>query len=475
MNATQATTEKLNVTQEKIPQSQIRLKIEIPGTKSQSIYEDVVKTLSKTVNIPGFRKGKIPRHVLLQRLGKEALKGSALEKLVQTFTEQAIAQESITALGNFELELEFDQLIKEFEPGQDFIFNITVDIPPEIKIGDYSNLQIKAEEVIFDAQKVDSYLEEQRLKEATLVPVEGRPAVMGDVAIIDYQGRFTDVPEGENAKIPGGDATDFEMELADGRFIEEIMEGVIGMNIGDTKEIEVNFSSNYSAPLLAGKQTIFSVTLISLKEKELPALNDDFAQEISDCETMEELRELITTRFKEKAEDQTKTNKEEVLVQELSKLVEAEFPETIIQQEVNQMLTQTAMEMERMGYDIKSMFTESRMAELRELSRPEAIAKLKQSYGLEEVAKRESLIVTDEELETRFTEIKTELKGRSIDEQRLRELIKSDMIKEKSVQWLEEHATIELVAEGSLPSEEQDDLVPIDTENQPLEVEVLGN
>ncbi|HEY9701160.1 MAG TPA: trigger factor, partial [Allocoleopsis sp.] len=377
MNATQATTEKLNVTQEKLPQSQIRLKIEIPGSKSQSIYENVVQNLSRTVNIPGFRKGKIPRHVLLQRLGKEALKGSTLEKLVQTATEQAIEQESITAIGNYQLESPFEELIKEFEPGQDFIFNITVDTPPEINIGDYSNLKIQAEEVIFDAQKVDTYLEEQRRKESTLVPIEGRPAIMGDVAIIDYQGRFTDVPEGENANIPGGDATDFEMELSAGRFIQEIMDGVIGMNIGDTKEIEVNFPSDYSAPPLAGKHTIFTVTLKSLKEKEFPALNDDFAQEISDCETMDELRELITTRFKEQAEDKTKTNKEEALVKELAKLVEAEFPETIIQQEVNNMLTQSAMQMEQMGFDIKSMFTESRIAELRELSRPEAIAKLK--------------------------------------------------------------------------------------------------
>jgi trigger factor len=451
MNATQEQT--IKVSQSKLPHSQVKLEIEISGTETGSVYEKVVKDLLRNATIPGFRRGKVPRNVLFQRLGKDTIKANVLESLLQSKIDPAIKQENIKSLGNYQIIDGFEELVSNFTPGENFTFAISLDVPPEVTLGDYGNLSVKAEEVVFDPSTVDKYLEEQRAKESTLVPVEGRSAQSGDVAIVDYEGRFTDVSEGEDPAIPGASAKDFELELTEGRFIKDIVDGVIGMNIGETKDLDVNFPEDYPAPNLAGKKTIFTVTVKSLKEKELPAFDDDFAQKVSDCETMVELRELIETRFKEKAENKTKTNKEEALVAELVKLVEVELPETMIRQEVDQMLTQSAMQIAQMGMDIKQLFTADRVEQLRSASRPEAIDRLKQSLGLDEVAKQQSLAPTEEEIQTRFTEVKEELKDRDIDESRLLDLIESDLIREKAVQWLEERANIELVPEGSLKVE----------------------
>ena len=442
----------MKVTQEKLPHSQLGLEIEIPAETTKKVYEKVVQNLARSADIPGFRKGKVPRQILLQRMGPQRIKEAALEDLVQDSLKQALNQESIEALGNYKLVSTYEELNGQFKPGEPLTFKASVDVPPQVHLAEYRGLSVKAEETQPDAEAVDKFLEERRVEQATLIPVESRPAQMGDVAVVDYTGKFAG--DGEDAtEISGAQATDFQIELESGRFLEDIVQGIVGMNPGETKEVPVSFPEDYPREDLAGKSAMFTISLKELKEKELPQLDDDFAQEVSEQETLAELREFLEKQFQEKAEQETTASKEQALLAALLEKVEIELPETMVEREVETLLTQTAMQMESYGMDIRKLFNAETIPQLKERSRPDAMLRLSQHLALLEVAKRESLTVEPEEIETRVKEVLEQLAGQSVDQGRVREVVESDLLKEKALKWLEEHGTIELVPKGSLTPE----------------------
>lgn len=458
----------MKVTQEKLPKSQIGMEIEITPEMSKKAYEQVFQDLTRNANIPGFRKGKVPRQVLLQRFGTTRLKAAAVEELIQDGVKQAIAIASIEAIGNYQLRSNFEELVSQYEPGKALTFSAAVDVLPEVHLSEYTGWNLKVESGKNDPEAVDNFLEERRKEQATLVPVEGRPAQMGDIAVVDFTGTL--VSEGSSSEtpveIPGGSATDFQVELAEGRFIAGFVDGIVGMTPGETKEIAVTFPETYAEKSLEGKPAVFTITLKEIKEKELPSVNDDFAQEISEMQTLEELRSTLETRFKEKADKETAANKEQAILDELVKHVEVELPSTLIEQEIDGMLTQTAMQMSNQGVDIKKLFTAEIIPQLRERSRPDAIDRIKRTLALGEVAKRESISVEPTDVDAKVKELMAQYQDRDIDPQKLRDYVAEDLLKEKIIKWIEENSTIELVEAGSLStseeqtSQEESDLTP---------------
>lgn len=443
----------MKVTQEKLPASQIGLAIEISAEKSQQTYNQVIQKLTRTMNVPGFRKGKVPRHILLQRLGSVQVKAAALEELIQTGITNAIKQEEIQAIGQPQLRSSFEELIAQYEPGKTLHFFAAVDVQPEVNLTQYTGLHIKAEEVKYNPEKVDKLLAEQRSEMATLIPVEGRAAQLGDVAIVDFKGYLAQTGEEEPQEIAGASADDFQLEIQQERFIPGFIDGIVGMQPGETKEVVAQFPEDYPQQEVAGREAVFTVTLKDLKEKELPELDDDFAQEVSEFQTLAELRSSLEERFRAEAEQQTKTNKAAALTNELVKYLEVDLPETLIDQEVNAMLTQAAMQLSQQGIDVKKLFTQESVAKLRENSRPEAIERLKSALVLQEIAQRESISVDKSEVEAKAKEILSQYSSDDIDLNRLREVVEEDLLKEKIMSWLEEHSTVELLPEGSLSSE----------------------
>jgi trigger factor len=461
----------MKVTQSKLPASQIGLEIEIPPELSKQSYEKVIREFSRSANIPGFRKGKVPRPVLLQRLGTTRIKAAAVEQMIQDCLEKAIEQEKIDAMGNYQLRSNFDELITQFEPGVALTFSASVDIPPQVTVGDYKGLQVKAEEIQYDPEDVEKFLEEQRQEQGTLIPVEGRPVQFGDQAVLDYSGKLVNPPEGVSADIPGGAAENYQMEIAPGRFIEGFVEGIVGMNLGETKEISVDFPDDYANADLAGQAAKFTITVKELKEKELPELDDDFAQAVSEYETLAELRESVESDFKAKAEAQMKANKHDALKKALLEKVEVEVPETMINQEVDNLLMQAAMQLQRLGVDVKQLYTKENLPQLREKSRPEAIDKIKLSLAIKEVIARESLEVEPTEVENRIAEVKTQV-SEELDLDRLQEVVKDELLQEKALDLLADHAQIELVPPGTLATdaaaEEHEEADDKDAESEPM-------
>jgi len=446
----------MKVTQEKLPASQIGLEIEITSEMSKQAYEKTLKEFTRSANIPGFRKGKVPRQILIQQFGSARIKRAVIEELVETSLQQALDQEKIEALGNVELRSSVDELVAQFEPGTGFTFSATVDVSPTAHLAKYRDFTVQAEEVQYDPGQVDQVLEDYRKQTATLVPVEGRPAQPEDVAVVDFTGRLVspDGTEGEAQEIPGGNASDFEIELVEGRFIAGFVDGIIGMTLGETKEVSVSFPEDYLQEDLAGQAAVFTITLKDLKERELPDLDDDFAQEVSRFETMTELRESLESKFQQEAEQKTKSNQEQALLNELDKQLEVECPETLIRREVDYLVTQTAMRLSDQGIDVKKALTADLVQRLREQSRPEAIARLRRTLALGEVAKQESITVARDEVNAKVREFLSTYKGDDIDLERLQSMVEEDLMQSKIFEWLAQHNTIELVPEGSLKPEE---------------------
>ncbi|MEM8806540.1 MAG: trigger factor [Cyanobacteria bacterium P01_G01_bin.38] len=440
----------MKVTQETLPDSQLGLEIEVPADLSGQAYEKVLRNYMQTANIPGFRRGKVPRQILIQRLGSTRLKAAALEDLVQAAIDKAIEQEAIEALGNYQLRSSFEDLVNQYEPGKQLTISASVDVPPRVTLAKYKGLSIKAEESKYDATRIDETFERYRENMATLVPIEDRAAQEEDVAVVNFVGKLTE--EGKDPEeFEGGSAEDFQVEIKEGRFIPGFVEGIVGMKIGETKDVELAFPEAYPQESLAGKPAVFTITLNELKEKELPDLDDEFAQEVSEFETLEELKASLEERYQKEADDATKANKEKSLLDELVIHLEAEIPKTLVQREVDFIVTQTVMQLANQGIDVNKFLTKELVSNMRDNARPEAIERLRRTLALGEIAKQESIKVEESAVEARIKEMMAEVDDPSqVDPERLQQVVNEDLLKEQILAWLEENSEIELVPEGTL-------------------------
>ncbi len=442
-SATRPATADLLVKSTARPGSRVALELAISGSRSQASYEAAVQSLSRTVKLPGFRKGKVPKAVLLQQIGPLRIRATALEDLVDSACRDAMAQESVAALSRPELTEGFDVVLERFEPGTDLTITLELDVEPTPTLKKTKGLKAEAEAVTFEPERVDDLIEQSRRQLATLVPVEGRPAASGDVAVLSFCGVYADTDE----PISGGSSDAMEVELEDGRMIPGFVEGVIGMAMGETKTIDCQFPESYAQEDAAGRKARFEITLKDLKTRELPNLDDSFAQQASDKQTLSELRQDLEQRLKDDAERRAKAARHEALLSALVEELEVELPETLIQQEIRTLIEQTAGQIAQQGMDVKKLFTPDLVRSLMETSRPEAEQRLRRSLALQALAKAEAIEVAEADLETKIKEISRGLSNQGpIDPQRLRQAVANDLLQDKLLDWLEANCTVTTTA-----------------------------
>jgi trigger factor len=443
----------MKVTQEKLPASQIGLEIEVPAENAKKTYDKVVNNLLRTVRIPGFRPGKVPRQVLMQRFGAQSINSEVVQELVDQSIKTAMEQENITAIGSLQLRSSFDELVADFDPTKSLTFSAAFDVQPEVVLKTSSGFKLKAEEIKPELDQVDKTLDGYRTQMATLVPVEGRAIKVGDVAVVDFHGRYTPADGGEEKDVPGGKAENFSMDIETDRFIPGFVDGVIGMNSGETREITTQFPIDYGSEEVAGCEAKFSITVHEIKERELPELDDEFATEVSDGEfaTIADLRAMLEERYTDEAADKTQQNKETAMLAALLEQVEVDLPATLVEQEVDSMLMQSAYQLQSQGIDVRQLFNQETVPRLKENSRPEAINRIKRTMALGEIAKQQKLEVLPSELDAKVAEALAEMGDtREIDPERLRSALQEEILKEKIMAWVEANSTIELVPAGSL-------------------------
>ena len=423
-----------------LPKSRIAIELEIPSSSCKECFEDSLKTISRSAKIPGFRVGKIPKQVLIQRIGITHLYASALEKLIDKSWNEALQLKSIEPLCEPELVEGFENLVKKFNPERNLKLILETDVAPALKLKQTKSLKIDFNKSKFDPKSVDEALEKTRHQMANIVPVDSRPAQMGDIAVVSFNGIYKKSKEA----IEGGSSDSMDLELEQNKMIPGFVEGIVGMKINQSKKLTLKFPDDYPHEDSKGKEAIFEVLLKDLKTKELPELNDDFAKQSGNKNTLKEFKKEIEDQLKLNFESSQQNLKEEAIIDALANELEVDLPKSMIDLEVRNSIEQTAQRFAQQGLDVKSTFTPELIKSLAESSRPQAEKNLKRNLSIKALAEQEKISVEDKEIDIKMESYKEEIKKapNKIDLNKLREVIKNDLIKERSISWLEKNAKI---------------------------------
>ena len=429
----------LKVSTESRPSSRLAVTVTVSGERCTASYEEAIKSLSRSINLPGFRKGKVPRSVLVQQLGGVRIKATALEKLIDNAWRDAIKQESLEPISQPDLSSGFDGLLESFNPGDELTFTLEADVAPTPKLKSTKGLKAEYEAVAYDPSRVDSMIDDSRKQLATVVPVEGRAAQKGDIAVLGFNGTYSD----DGSEIEGGSADSMDVDLDNGRMIPGFIEGVIGMNVGDNKSVDCQFPEDYPKDDARGRKATFAIELKDLKTRELPELDDAFAKQASEQETMADLRKDLEQRLKDDAERRQTSNRHDGLVKALVDQLEVDLPEALIQQESRNLVEQTAAQFAQQGMDVKSLFTPDLIRNLMQNSRPEAEERLRRSFALTALAEAEDIKLDDSAIDTKLDEVKKDLSADAkVDPERLRQAVMDDLMQEQLMSWLETNSTL---------------------------------
>lgn len=392
---------------EKLENNQGVLTVEVDAAQVDAALDQAFKKVVQKVHVPGFRKGKIPRKLFEARFGVESLYQDALDILLPQAYGQAVRETGIEPVDRPEVDVE------QMGKGKNLIFKATVTVKPEVKLGEYKNLTIEPKEFKVTDEEVDAELKRMQERHAELIVVEEGKAENGDIVQIDFEG-FQD-----GVAFEGGQAENYSLELGSGTFIAGFEEQVVGMAIGEEKEITVTFPEEYHSPNLAGKEAVFKVKLNGIKRKNLPALDDEFAKDVSEFDTLDELKADIKKKLEERAEREKETYVREQLVLKASENAEIDIPSVMIEQELDQMVEEFAQRLRYQGMDIDLYYQFSGMdeAQLRDQLRADATTRVRTALTLEAIGKAENIQVTEEDVNEELGKL-ANLYGRPAEELR---------------------------------------------------------
>lgn len=413
------------------------LTFEVDSEKFDSALDQAFKKVVKDVNIPGFRKGKVPRKIFEQRFGVEALYQDAVDIVLPDAYANAVEETGIEPVDQPEVDIE------QIEKGQPLIFKANVTVKPEVKLGEYKGLEVEEQDVTVTDEEVEQELNRLQESQAELVVLEDEEAREGDTVVLDFDGYIDGEP------FEGGDAENFTLELGSGTFIPGFEDQLIGEKAGAEKEVNVTFPEDYHAEELAGKDAVFKVKIHDVKRKELPELDDEFAKDVDDeVETLEELKTKLRTRLEDDKKHQAEHVKQDTVVQKAAENAEIDLPEVMIENEQDRMLQEFEQRLQAQGMtlDMYYQFSGQDEDELREQMKNDAELRVRSNLTLEAISKAENIEATDEEAEEEIKKM-AELYNMEVDQiKELLELqggvdaIKRDVVIRKTIEFLVEQS-----------------------------------
>ncbi|GAA4842187.1 trigger factor [Paenibacillus vulneris] len=392
---------------EKIEKNVGVLDIEVDADKVADALDRAFKKVVTKVNVPGFRKGKVPRQIFEAKFGVESLYQDALDIVVPEAYVEAVNETGITPVDRPEVDVE------QFGKGQALKFKAKVIVKPEVELGEYKGLELEAQDAEVTAEEVNEELNKLQQRHAELVPVEEGPAQNGDVVSIDFEG-FVD-----GVAFEGGKAEKYSLELGSNSFIPGFEEQVVGLNKGEDKDITVTFPENYHSEELKGKEAVFKIHLHDIKRKNLPALDDEFAKDVSEFETLEEFKQDLESKLKQRKESEIQSKKEADVVEKAAANATVDIPQVMIENECEQMLKEfeNRLSSQGMNLELYYQFTGQNDDVLKEQMRGDAEKRVKNNLVLEAIAKAENLEASEEELNNQLLQM-SQLYQRSADELR---------------------------------------------------------
>jgi trigger factor len=368
--------------------SRVRVEVEVEPSAVDRALNDAASDLGRDLKIPGFRKGKVPPQVVLQRVGREAVLDEAVRKALPTWYEEAIGEAGIATVGEPSLDLEDLP-----DKGSPLEFTIEVGVRPPAKLGDYKGLEVGRRDPEVPKDAIDEELERLRESAASLENVE-RAAQKGDFVVVDFVGKVGGEP------FEGGEARGYLLELGSNRLVEGFEEQLEGAIAGDEREVTVTFPEDYRAENLAGQEAVFDVTVKEVKEKRLPELDDEFAMESGGFDTLDELRADLEQRLRESQERMIDTEFREAVVDAAVAEAEIDVPHDLVHAKSHEMWHQTERRLRAQGLDPARylQMTGKDAHDLIDEAEPEAERALKREAVLAAVVEAEGIEITDDEL-----------------------------------------------------------------------------
>ncbi|HHV93676.1 MAG TPA: trigger factor [Firmicutes bacterium] len=443
-------------TVEKLGNNQVVMEVEVSPEQVEAALEKASRRLAQQVKVPGFRPGRAPRAVIEMRVGREVLYQEALDELIPEAYRRALQENDIEPIDSPELD------ILDMEAGKPLRFKATVEVKPEVTLGEYKGLEVTKRITRVTNADVDEVLENMRERFAELVSAEKDTVEQGDFAVIDFTGYIDDQP------FPGGAAQGYTLEIGRGAFIPGFEEQLVGAKVGEVRQVVVTFPEDYRVEQLAGKEARFEVKVQEIKQKRYPALNDDFAKDVSDFNTLLELRADIRRRLEEAEEREAERRLEQDLVDAVVDRAACDIPEKMIQRQVDYKLQMFQRDLYFAGLDKERYLeiTGITEAEFEAQLRTAAERDVKTSLVMEALVEAEGIVVTEEELDRHIDELVGEGPDAAARRKRLeaqRESLRENLALRKAVDFLKVNAKISEVMVDKPQDEEQGTDVEADT------------
>ena len=415
---------------EKLEGNQGVLTVEVDAEKVNESLDSAFKKVVKQVNVPGFRKGKMPRPLFEKRFGVESLYQDAIDLMLPDAYTAAIEETGIDPVDRPEIDVE------QIEKGKSFIFTAKVIVKPEVKLGEYKGIEVEKFDTTVTDEDVDNEIKGLQEKQAELVVKEEGKAELGDTVVMDFEG-FVD-----DEAFEGGKADNYSLELGSSQFIPGFEEQLVGLGTGESKDVEVSFPEEYHATELAGKPAVFKVTLHEIKGKELPELDDEFAKDVDDeVETLDALKEKIKSRLEHDKKHQEEHHIQDTVVEKATAASEIDVPEIMFENEVDRMLQEFEQRLQMQGMNLELYFQFSGQNEqaLRDQMKEEAEQRVRGSLTLEAIGKAENIEASEEELNEELEKMSSQY-NMTVENIRAAlgnlDALKGDIVARKTVQFL---------------------------------------
>ncbi len=385
----------MSVQVENLEKNMAKMTIEVPAEEVTAAIQEAYKRNKNRFSVPGFRKGKVPQKMIEKMYGAGVFYEDAVNILLPGAYEKACEESGLEIVSRPELD------VTQIEAGKSMIFTATVAVKPEVTLGQYKGVEVEKQEVIVTDDDVMEEIKKEQEKNAAMVTVEGRPAQKDDTAVIDFEG-FCD-----GVAFEGGKGTDFPLVLGSGQFIPGFEDQLIGKNVGEEVEVNVTFPTPYQAKELEGKDAMFKVTIKELKAKELPEIDDEFASEVSEFDTLEEYKKEVADKLRTQAEADAKRKKEDEAVQKAVANASMEIPEAMVETQASNMVDEFAQRMQGQGLTMEQymQFTGTTREQMVDQMKEQAKKRIETRLVLEAIVKAEDIQVSDEELDKEIEEM----------------------------------------------------------------------
>lgn len=380
---------------EKLEKNMAKLTVEVPAEQFEKALTTAFNKNKSRFNIPGFRKGKAPQAMVEKMYGVEVLYEDAINEALDATYGDAVTESELDVVSRPEID------VVQVEKGKELIYTATVAVKPEVTLGEYKGIEVEKASAEVSDEDIEAELKKVQEQNSRLITVEDRAVEDGDQTVVDFEGFVDGTP------FEGGKGEDYPLTIGSHSFIDTFEEQLIGKNIGEECEVNVTFPEEYHAKELAGKPAVFKVTVKEIKRKELPELNDEFAGEVSEFETLEEYKNDVKAKLSLTKQKEAATENENHVVDKVVENATMDIPELMIESQVNNMVNDYARRMQSQGLSLEQymQFTGMTIDTLKEQMKPQAVKRIQTRLVLEAIVKAENITVSDEAVEKEIADM----------------------------------------------------------------------